>query len=65
MRTTENRNLIYCGRPVEDLTREELIEALYTLKREMDRARELHKQERRMLCDIGRARANLHLYLNR
>lgn len=52
--TSEQTGLKWYGKPVEEMTREELIAALYDLARYSNRQHEAHRETIRFLQDIDR-----------
>ena len=48
--------LTWKGRPIESLSREELIQAFSWAAHEIKRMRETHHHEMEMLAELGRAR---------
>jgi len=52
MSEPENKGLRYMGRPVEELTKEELLEALYYLSRSHENMRKMHEDYVRFSSEI-------------
>ena len=48
----ENKGMRYMGRPVEELTKEELLEALYYLSRSHENMRKMHEDYVRFSSEI-------------
>ena len=52
MSKPENKGMRYMGRPVEELTKEELLEALYYLSRSHENMRKMHEDYVRFSSEI-------------
>lgn len=52
MSEAENKGLRYMGRPVEELTKDELLEAIYNLSRTNESMRKMHEDYVKFTAEI-------------